>query len=172
MASLLVQTEIAVEVAALETRAHPFVTLSDRLHLSPRYPIAGELCDQGLKDGKDRKCRFDFLDSHGRDPRSPVQFQPHQPVGGHDLQGFSHQGPRDAERLAERALQSLLSGREIASRVHVLKIREGEVIFTDIFAETIENDRLKAFQTEDIDIMDDDEFLNLNFDEDEELKEY
>lgn len=54
---------------------------------------------------------------------------------------------------------------------HVLKIREGEVVFKDIFIEKVQSENLEMYKTEKIDITskeDDDSFDNLSFgDEDE-----
>lgn len=50
---------------------------------------------------------------------------------------------------------------------HVLKIREGDVVFKDIFIEKIESENVEMYRTEDIDVIDEVKFDDLNFDEDD-----
>jgi replicative DNA helicase len=53
---------------------------------------------------------------------------------------------------------------------HVLKIREGEVVFRDIYIERIESENLEMYRSEKVDVVEDDEdsFDNLSFDDEDE----
>lgn len=55
---------------------------------------------------------------------------------------------------------------------HVLKIREGDVVFNDIYIEIIDSENVRALQTEPIEVMEDDELLRITFDDDEEDPEF
>lgn len=53
---------------------------------------------------------------------------------------------------------------------HVLKIREGDVVFRDIYIEKVKSENLEMYKTEKIDVVkDEDDFDNLDFGDDEEF---
>lgn len=51
---------------------------------------------------------------------------------------------------------------------HVLKVREEEVVFDDLFIESVEFTNSDRFKEDTIEVMDDDEFLSITFDDEEE----
>ena len=50
---------------------------------------------------------------------------------------------------------------------HVLKIREGDVVFKDIYIEAVVSENLEMYKAEKIDVVEDDDFTNLDFGEPE-----
>lgn len=51
---------------------------------------------------------------------------------------------------------------------HVLKIREGDVVFKDIYIEEVQSENLEMYKTEKIDVVDESDFDDLDFEDNEE----